>query len=133
MAEETLVKEPLTETMIKAGANVLDVLDRGDVGVDAAFWLYQPDSNQWRFVLAVAKVHTDGPKKTYRRILQQLRNYKTSAVPVDSIAVIDAGDPLVRVFRNVIHTDRATSGFRFSRNTFNGRYIEDAYIYRMAA
>ncbi len=133
MAEETLVKEALTDEMIKAGASVVESLDRRKFPVDAALWFYLSNQNQWRLLLATPEVHLEGPRKTYKRVLQTLRNAAVHGVSLEDVAVVDTRDPLVQLFRAAIRTDRSVGGIRFSRNTINGQFIEDAYIYRMVA
>lgn len=133
MAEETLVKEALTDEMIKTGASVVENLDRHRFLVDAALWFYLTGTNQWRLVLATPEVHLDGPKKTYKRLLSALRNANVHGVSLDDVSVLDTRDPLIQLFRGTLQTGRSVNGIRFSRNTINGQFIEDAYIYRVAA
>ena len=133
MAEETLVKEALTDQMIEAGKTVVEKLDRGRFMVDAALWFYLADQNQWRLLLATPGVHADGPRKTYKRVLQVLRNAAIDSPSLEDLAVLDTRDPLIQLFRTAVRTDRSLNGIRFSKNTVNGQFIEDAYIYRMAA
>lgn len=129
MAEETLVKEALTDHMIQAGAALLANLDRSHFPVDAALWLYLTEANQWRLLLATPEVHLDGPRKAYKRLLQALRNASAHVAPED-IAVVDTRDAFIQLFRKVVSVQ---GGVRFSRDTINGQFIEDAYIYRTAA
>lgn len=133
MAEETLVKEALTEEMIEAGKSVVQDLDRRQFLIDAALWFYLTEQNQWRLLLATPEVHVEGPRKTYRRLLQALRNATVHGLSLDDVAVLDTRDPLIQLLRIALRTDRSIGGWRFSKNTVNGQFIEDAYIYRMAA
>ncbi len=133
MAEETLVKEALTDEMIEAGKSVLENLDRRQFPVDAALWFYLADQNQWRLLLATPEVHVEGPRKTYKRLLQSLRNAAVHGLSLEDVAVLDTRDPLIQVLRIAFRSDRSIGGVRFSKNTVSGQFIEDAYIYRMAA
>lgn len=133
MAEETLVKEALTDEMIEAGKSVVEDLDRRQFLVDAALWFYLAERNQWRLLVASPEVHLDGPRKAYKRLLQSLRNATVHGVSLDDVAVLDTRDPLIQLLRVALRTDRSIGGVRFSKNTINGQFIEDAYIYRMAA
>lgn len=133
MAEETLVKEALTDEMIEAGKAIVENLDRRQFLIDAALWFYLTDQNQWRLLLATPEVHAEGPRKAYKRLLHSLRNAAVHGVSLDDVAVLDTQDPLIQLLRVALRTDRSITGQRFSRNTVNGQFIEDAYIYRMAA
>jgi len=59
MAEETMVKDILTKEMIQAGADLVRRLDEAHLEVNASLWLYIPDANLWRLVIA----HTSGLKR----------------------------------------------------------------------
>jgi hypothetical protein len=133
MAEETLVKEALTDDMIRTGASVVEALDRQNFTVDAALWLYLVDTNQWRLLLASPEVHVDGPRKAYTRLFQAIRNAHVHGVTLENLGVLDSQDPLIQLFRRVVRTDRGIAPRRVSKNTIYGHYIEDALIYRMAA
>ncbi len=133
MAEETLVKEALTDKMIEKGASVVEALDKRSFLVDAALWFYLSDLNRWRLVLATPEVHVEGPRKTYKRLLQVIRNSQVHGIGLQDVAVLDSHDPLIKLLRAAIQTDRGLSRIRFSRNTVNGQFIEDALIYRLAA
>lgn len=133
MAEETLVKDALTDEMIEAGKSVLENLDRRHVLVDAALWFYLAEQNQWRLLLASPEVHVEGPRKTYKRLLQAFRNTAVHGLSFEDMAVVDTRDPLIQLLRVALRTDRSIGGIRLSKNMVNGHFIEDAYIYRMAA
>ena len=58
--EKVIAKEPLTKEMIDAGANVLRHLNKANVDVQAALWIYRLESNSWRLVLAFPDVEKEG-------------------------------------------------------------------------
>ncbi len=68
MAEETVVKEMLTQEMIQAGAEITRRLDEAHLEVRASLWWYIPDKNLWRLIVASPAVRLDGPKKVYQKI-----------------------------------------------------------------
>ncbi len=133
MAEETLVKEALTEEMIRTGASVVEALDRQNFALDAALWLYLSDTNQWRLLLASPQIRVAGPRKAYTRLLHAIRNAHVHGVSLENLALLDSRDPFIQLFKHLVRTDRTDSPQRISRNTINGQFIEDALIYRMAA
>ena len=131
MAEEALVKDALSEQQIAGGETVIRALDEAKFRVDAGFWLFLTDSNHWRLMLASPEVRLEGPKKAYRRVQAALSKVETPGVSLQNITVVDNGDSLVTLLRSAIRTGPGISGIRFSRNTINGVFIEDAYIYRL--
>lgn len=130
MAEEILVKEALTDRMIDAGAELTTSLDRAQWPVAASFWLFDPENNEWRLVLASPRVLDDGPLASYRHIHEVLRA-TSSPLPLESISFISPDDPLVEAFRSASRTVRKLEGRRVFLGVINGRFIEDAYVYRV--
>jgi hypothetical protein len=132
MAEEILVKEALTGEMIEAGASVVKGLKKRRFVVDAAVWLYLSELNRWRLVLATPGLRRDGPKKAYKRLLQNLRSMDTHRISLEDVALADSRDPLIQVIRHALRTYRSPNGIRFSREMVQGQFIEDAYVYRLS-
>jgi hypothetical protein len=59
MAEETVVKEMLTQEMVQAGAELTRRLDKAHLEVCASFWLCMPDKNLWRLIVASPAVRQE--------------------------------------------------------------------------
>jgi hypothetical protein len=133
MAEETVVKEILTQEMIQAGAELARRLDEAHLEVSASLWLYMPDKNLWRLIVASPAVRQDGPKKVYQQIQTILSKMSDKAwkIPLHDISVVEDSDPLIVSLGISMGTKDGIPGGRFSRDTINGHFIEDAYIYKM--
>ena len=132
MATEVVVKESLSEHMIASGAELTRRLDDAGMAVTAALWFYDSDANDWRFLIATADLRSEGVRETYKKVQSVV-----TAMPPDNlialkdISVVDSDDPLISTLRIGVQTGTGISNIRFSRNMINGRYIEDAYIYRL--
>lgn len=134
MAENTVVKEQLTDAMIEAGAKLTSKLDEMGVPVTAALWLFVPDLNEWRLVFASPDVSSKGPRMFYEKIksgVDQL-GAEGSAVPLSIIGVLDVDADLVRLLKGAVRTGPGVSRVRFSKDVINGHFIDDALIYRAA-
>jgi hypothetical protein len=133
MAEETVVKEMLTQEMVQAGAELTRRLDEAHLEVCASLWLYIPDKNLWRLIVASPAVRQDGPKKVYQQIQTILSKMsdKTWKIPLHDISVVEDTDPLITLLHTSMSTEDGISGIRLSRDTINGHFIEDGYIYKM--
>jgi hypothetical protein len=133
MAEEAVVKENLTREMIQAGGDLIRRLDDARLEINAALWLYLPDSNLWRLVIASSAVREDGPKKVYQKIQSILSEIAGNdiAIRLKDISAVKDNDGLILLLRTDLSIKDRISGLRVSRNTINGHFIEDAYIYRM--
>jgi hypothetical protein len=132
MAEEILVKDSLNPEMIEAGRRLTEQLDRSGLPLSASMWLYVPDSNEWRLILASPRVDSEGPKKAYQEVRNVLVHLPGAGLSLRNISLVEPENPLVALLRGAVRTGSGISGIRFSRNTINGHFIEDAYIYRLA-
>jgi hypothetical protein len=134
MAENTVIKEQLTEDMIEAGARLTAKLDEMGLSVAAAMWLFMIESNEWRLLIASPELATGGPQAVYRKIegARQALGDKAAAAPMSVIGLLDPNDQLVQLLRTALKTSSAVSRVRFSKNAINGHFIEDALIYRIA-
>ena len=134
MAENTVVKEQLTEDMIEVGARLTEKLDEMGLPVAAAMWLFTAEINEWRLLFASPELPTGGPQAVYRKIAEarQALADKAAAAPMSVIGLLDPNDQLVQLLRTALKTSGAVSRIRFSKNSIKGHFIEDALIYRLA-
>lgn len=138
MGEKMYVKESLEREMIDSGRILLEELDREKMHVKAALWLYFEDSESWRLILALPQVGRMGPKilyekiqKLFKKLRKEHRNDFSEKLYLGNVAIVLPDHPIVELLSSVIHTGSGIGGVRFSKNTINGTYIEDAYIYRL--
>ncbi len=104
-----------------------------DNGSYVAYALYFPESDRWRFVVASPEVRVRGPHAAYRKIEALARKFPDAAkvfAPGD-LTVVKDNDPLVVLLRKAISTGSGISGIRFTNNSINGTFIDDALIYRL--
>ena len=126
-----MVTQTLTKEMIDDGDALLRALDAGDVGVTAAFWFYLEESDTWTLIIGSPEVQSAGPKRLYERIQKVLGS--GSGLGLRNVSVLPADDPIIELLKTAIKTaPNDVSGIRFSRNTINGTFVEDAYVYRLA-
>jgi hypothetical protein len=133
MGKELVVREVLSEQMIDAGAKLVERLDQSQSNVQAALWLFLPEEKIWEMMVISPLVKTDGPRNFYKRILEANKkaDESESIISLNDIKVADTSNPLINVLRIAISTGRGITGIRFSKNTINGTFIEDSYIYRI--
>jgi len=134
MAQDSVVKDQLTEAMIRAGAELTRKLDELGWPVLASLWLYLSDGNHWKLILASPRVASDGPKRSYEIIQAALIAIPAAegTIALSDIGVIDPNNPLIVLLRGAVSTGPTVGGVRFTRNVINGQFIEDAYIYRLS-
>jgi len=131
MAEETLVKETLTEEMKKAGAELTRKLDEASWPVTASFWYFVSDDNQWKLIVASPKLESEGPKQSYEAISNAVSTLREYFGGLEFISVVTPKNDVVRTLALALNTGTTIAGIRFSKNMIDGHYIDDAYVYRV--
>lgn len=131
MAKEVVVTGTLTQEMITAGTSLLRTLDQARYVVRGALWLFLPEENGWRLLLALPEVRVLGPKALYKKLRSVINKLPGPIIETKDITVLEDNAPLILLLKSAISTGPGISDIRFSRNTINGQYIEDAYIYRI--
>ncbi len=133
MAENAVVREQLTETMIRSGAELTAKLDQVGIPIVAAMWYLVPEINEWRLMFASPEVSAQGPRSVYEKIRRAVEELGgEAAIPLSMIGVLEAEADLVRLFKVGVRTGPGISRIRFSKNVINGHFIDDALIYRAA-
>ncbi|MBB1370938.1 hypothetical protein [Pseudoalteromonas sp. SR45-4] len=132
MAKDILVTERLTDSMMKAGAELVARLDKNNADVKSAFWFFLSEEQVWKFIVASPQVDTLGPREYYKKINEAnlLAEEAENVISLNDISVSNTKNQIVQILKIAIGTDDGISGIRFSRNTINGMFIEDTYIYR---
>ena len=74
MDNATLVKPD-----IEAGRQLLQGLDEANFDVQAAFWFYREESEEWRLYIATPLVAKMGPRESSRCVLQNPRRPQEKA------------------------------------------------------
>jgi hypothetical protein len=124
----------LTKEMIEAGAKLIEKLDKRGVKPDAAVWLYSTDAERWRLYLSAASISKIGPRESYRKIQQVLRESPNEfrELDLDDISVAGPDASKIAILRTAVRTGPGIHGIRLTNNAFNGTLIEDAHIYRIS-
>lgn len=132
MAKDILVTESLSESMINAGAKLIERLDDKKSQVRSAFWLYISDEEIWKLMIASPLVDSEGPRNFYKRIMDanDLAEKDEAIVSLNDIGVTNTSNQTVQLLKIAIGTGDGIYGIRLSRNTINGFFVEDCYIYR---
>lgn len=125
-------KTILVDKDIQDGRLLVEALDRSKFSLDGALWYYMLNSDEWRLLLVSSLVERTGPKKVYRIVQSTIEDMApTFGVSLNRISVLSPKNKLIQLLSIALRTGRGLSGIRFTRNTINGVFIEDAYIYRL--
>ncbi|WP_141434396.1 hypothetical protein [Bacillus sp. 03113] len=129
-------KTTLVERDFKDGEKLIKELDEAHLNVHSALWLFNSENDNWRLIIASKNVDFQTPKRVYSEIKRVLKRMENTGDKIDislqNISVVSPNYPLIKILGIAIRTDpNSISGIRFSRNSINNVYIEDAYIYRI--
>ncbi|EGQ9765568.1 hypothetical protein ACSVUS_004841 [Vibrio alginolyticus] len=133
MVKELLVSETLSDAMINSGVQLVQQLDRAEADVQSAFWFYISEEHTWKLIFASPRVSEEGPRKYYKRIIEANKaiSDKSQKISLSDIGVSTTDNSMVQLLSTMIKTDSSINHIRFSKNTINGHFIDDVYIYRM--
>ena len=147
MAEETLVKEPLTREMVESGEALLKLLLEANLDLGAAFWQYTSETNQWSLVFSFPQIDRDGPLKAYETVQRLIRGPEgLSQMPtgfhkvafffprLSDIVILSPSNPLVIGIRNTLDGwpfQTHEIGIRLTSTRVGDAFVEDSLVYRL--
>ena len=130
-----MVKNSLVEADVLAGKRLVTALSVPPYSsvfkLQAAFWLYDHESQEWRLFLATPLVDEFGSLAAYTNLQQPLRSIQPTDLSLENISVSSPRKPLVKAIKRGSRIANGAEGIRLTRNTIGGIYIEDAYVYKL--
>ena len=126
-----MASQSLLNAQVEQGKTTLSALDAAGLDVRAAYWIFDDDSQTWRFTLAEPTVDVKGTHALYESMARALGG-RPDALPLREVYVVSPDDRLVSLVRMAIATPgNAVSGITFTGNVVKGNRIPDMFIYRM--
>lgn len=128
-----VIRTTLTPEMIDAGGRLAQMLEVHGVEADAVFWLYSPDVETWRLVVAHPGLGERGATPIYREIQDILAEMPEDegSIVLSDVTLKKPEAEIVTLLRKAVGTGPDSHGVRFQRGAVDARYIEDAYVYRI--
>ena len=132
MGEGTVVKEALTDDMIRNGAALVAWLDARGFPVSSAFWLYEEETNRWTLMIASPRSDDGEPMEAIRAVRQAIDAMPQAGRPLTLFDTTVVGPRYlpVALLRKVFDTGPVISSIRYTFNMIDGVIIDDALIYR---
>lgn len=122
-------KTTLVDIDIQKGKQLVIALEESQFDFNAALWFFTLD--HWHLIISSPLVDTLGPKKCYEQIQSLMENIpENQRILFELIVVVSPKDILIRTLKVAIRAE-GISQIRFSKNTINGFFIDDALIYRI--
>lgn len=125
-----MAQDILVDADLKAGRALVEALDRTGFPVSAAFWYFEPQREIWRLVLATPRY--ENLRDATLQIVDVIRTDRAKYPDSARISVRRPDDPLVSGFSKRVHVDDL-NWVRFPGGIVGNEFVEDAYIYRVAA
>lgn len=133
MAENEVVKEDLTDSMLTAGAELTRRMDEVGLRPAASLWFYVPDRNEWRLILGIPGVEVEGPMKAYTTLQTTLNKQPIEGFNLQNILLTSEKNDLFVALRQMLGNRPGPDihNIRFSKNVIGNLFIDDAYVYRL--
>jgi hypothetical protein len=128
-----MVKGSLVDRYVAAGRQLLERLDQDQVLTHAALWLHRPEDDGWILLIAMAAARHHGSKTAYEILQRVFVKSKNDLSPLtfEDITVVPPNDAFIDALRRAITTGTGISEIRFTNNTVDHVYVDDALIYRL--
>jgi hypothetical protein len=126
-----MVKEPLVTPDAAFGEAILERLDvqKSNLPITVALWLKEDD--KWTLVLGTPEYDRLGAKNAYLRLIGILSDDGPIAMSTLPIRLEGHKDPFIRDLRRLFGKTAAVEGMHLGGQTLGGKWIEDAYVYRI--
>lgn len=126
MAHSTLVSFD-----VDAGRELLSTLDHAGLNMDVALWAFMADYDDPRLVLAGKQLDQTHVSKAIQSILEVVRTTDEAQQRMPLFLVYRMKEPFIQDLRRMFSKTTTMNGMRLGGQSFGGRYIEDAYVYRI--
>lgn len=126
-----LDKSALVATDFTIGRELVQALDNSALSISVALWLYTPEYEDWRFVLASRRLDAAQPSKAYGLVHDALA---TAGIPLERtppLLILKMSDPFIRTLRGIFSKTRSVEGMRLGGQLIGNRFVEDALVYRI--
>lgn len=114
-----------------AGLELVRALDASALPISVALWLYPPEYEDWRFVLASRRLDAAEPSEAYGLVHDALTAAGISLERTPALLILKMSDPFVRSLRQTFSKTKNVEGMRLGGQLMGDRFIEDALVYRI--
>ena len=129
MDEIVLVKECLSDSKLNTGKDLLEKLDASGISIEAAYWVYSYDTNDWRLHIITPEIDRRGWEKGFASLQKITRTF-----PVSFRLDVLVRGLKHRFYRHMLdlRRDRSYLDVELDRLPVGGDLV-DLYIYRLPA
>lgn len=113
------------------GSELVQALDRSALSISVALWLYSPEYEDWRFVLASRRLDAAEPSEAYGLVHDALAAAGISLERTPPLLILKMSDPFIRALRRIFAKTKSVEGMRLGGQLIGDRFVEDALVYRI--
>jgi|SRR5665213_984037 len=124
-------KTALVGLDIERGSQIIRALDDADLKPSVALWAYLPEYEDWRLIIASRKLDSFDPRSAYRTINDSLLAKGITVEQTPPIVIRSVTDPFIKDLRGMFAKTARVEGMRLGGQTIGGRFLEEAYVYRI--
>ena len=124
-------KAALVEPSSTAGSELVRALDRSTLSISVALWLFSPEYDDWRFVLASRQLDAVEPSEAYGLVHDALTAADISLERTPPLLILKMSDPFIRALRRNFSHAKGVEGMRLGGQLMGDRFVEDALVYRI--
>lgn len=125
-------KAALVNFDIETGEEVLRALDQADLTIKVALWLFSPDHEDWRLVIASRKLDEAGPLGGYRLVRLALDAAGFPLEKEPTVWIRRMNEPFIRDVRRMFSKREYPYGARLGGYTLGDKFIEGGFVYRVS-
>jgi hypothetical protein len=114
-----------------AGLELLKALDRADLSISVAMWLYLAEYEDWRFLLASRRLDIDRGPGAYGLVHNALAASGITLERTPTLLILEMYDPFIRALRRMFAKVKNAEGMRLGGQLIGDRFVEDALVYRI--
>jgi hypothetical protein len=117
---------------IARSSELLDALDRAKIKVSVAFWAFLSEYEDWRLVVSSRRLDLPDPRDAYGLLHETLAPAGFAPRNTPPLMILPTKDPFIRELRRIFGKTNSTEGMRLGGQLIGGRFVQDAYVYRIS-
>lgn len=124
-------KATLVEADFATGKKLVEAMDDSSLSISVALWLYSPEYEDWRFVLASRRFDAIKSSEAYGLVHDAA---EAAGIPLERtppLLILKMSDPFVRTLRGMFAKTKSVEGLRLGGQLIGDQFVEDALVYRI--
>lgn len=125
-------KITLIEKQIQEGKQFISELDKANLEIKAAFWLFDKNDKSWKLHIASSSDRLKPILESNKILADIMRSIPDlSLISAQNIVLIPLDHPLIKNIGPQIQTGPGINDMHFSNTLMNQIYIKGMHLYRM--